>query len=177
MVIEKIVTDRLFLENLDPNNFEDAYLDWLNDEETIKFLEVERILYTRDILMDYIKEMNDSRNNLLVGIFEKKSSLHVGNIKLGNISDKDKNGDIGILIGSKSHRGLNYGAEAISALSDCAHKVLGLHRVWSKCHETNLASCKAFERAGFKLEGSLRETSFLDGSWVNGSIYGRVFKP
>jgi ribosomal-protein-serine acetyltransferase len=49
---------------------------------------------------------------------------------------------------------------------------LELHRIELRCVTTNTGSVRIAERLGFKLEGELRDSEWLDGRPVNHFVYG-----
>jgi ribosomal-protein-serine acetyltransferase len=49
---------------------------------------------------------------------------------------------------------------------------LELHRIELRCVTTNTGSVRIAERLGFKLEGELRDSEWLDGRPVNHFMYG-----
>jgi RimJ/RimL family protein N-acetyltransferase len=62
----------------------------------------------------------------------------------------------GIGIGDAHDRGRGYGTDAVKALVDFAFGELRLERVWLGTDEENVAAQRAYERAGFTVEGRLR---------------------
>lgn len=72
-------------------------------------------------------------------------------------------------------RGRGVASTAVAALSDWAFRELGLHRI-ELCHAVaNPASCRVAQRAGFPLEGTLRESyRYGDGRRYDEHIHGRL---
>ena len=44
---------------------------------------------------------------------------------------------------------------------------LNLHSLWLRVFELNQRALRAYEKAGFKLEGKFREGQFLEGKYVD----------
>ena len=145
----------------------DAYASWLNDQETTLFMGSGRFPATIEGLREYIDFYNKSKDGMLLGIFSKKSSKHIGNITLHQISWRDRHAEIGILIGDKKLRGKGYATEAIMLVSEHAFNKLNLHRICTGMVKGNEASKRAFEKAGFKVEGMLREHFYLNGKYLD----------
>jgi RimJ/RimL family protein N-acetyltransferase len=74
-----------------------------------------------------------------------------------------------------SARGRGVASTAVAAVSDWAFDDLGLHRI-ELCHAVaNAASCRVAQRAGFSLEGTLRESyRYGDGRRYDEHIHGRL---
>ncbi len=165
---------RLALNSLEREAGFGAYARWMRDEEVLKYLEVRHRDRDPEDLAAYIERMNDSPDDLLLGIFLSETDQHIGNVKLGGIDRLNKRGHIGIVIGECGYWGRGYAAEAIEALSRHAFDELGLHRVWAGCHGSHAASTKAFVKAGFVEEGRVKEHWLRDGAWEDQVLLGRV---
>lgn len=120
-----------------------------------------------DSLKEYIDKFNNDKDNLLLGIFLKKSSKHIGNITLHQISWRDRHAEIGILIGDKKSRGKGYATEAIRLVADHAFNKLNLRKLYTGMVKGNEASKRAFEKVGFKVEGVLRKHFYLNGEYLD----------
>jgi RimJ/RimL family protein N-acetyltransferase len=71
--------------------------------------------------------------------------------------------------------GQGYITEAVIAITGFAFAHLGANRVWLRCGTLNERSWKVAERAGFQLEGILRnECRHTDGSLRDTKIYAKV---
>ena len=135
---KKKVVRSVFLEgkniSLRPLSKEDGfgnYASWLNDQETMLFMGSGRFPSTIEGLKEHIDFYNKSKDGMLLGIFLKKSSKHIGNITLHQISWKDRHAEIGILIGDIKSRGKGYATEAISLISDHAFNKLNLRKLYT----------------------------------------------
>jgi len=70
------------------------------------------------------------------------------------------------LILSDETKGKGYGRDAIMALSAYAFYEVGLNRLWGMIIDYNASSLKSYvERSGWKLEGTLRNHIFRDGTF------------
>ena len=173
ILIEPITSERLFLRNLYAKDIGQHYLDWMSDPKVLRFLEV-RFSAPRSIadLRKFVTLMNDSDNELLLGIYLKKSETHIGNIKLGPISRQHNRADLGFIIGEKAAWGKGYATEAISTVTKFALTQLKLSKVSAGCYSGNLGSARSLEKAGFHLEGHLRGHWEVDGERDDGFVYG-----
>jgi ribosomal-protein-alanine N-acetyltransferase len=80
--------------------------------------------------------------------------------------------EIDIIIGEPDYRDRGYGTEAIRAFLGFLFETVGFHRVWLGTYEHNVRAQRAYEKAGFRREGAMRQSDWVDGRWVDTVIYG-----
>ncbi len=145
---------------LDPDRVTSAYVDWLNDPEVNQFLESRFVVQELDGVRRFVAAQLADEKALFLGVHSKTLDRHVGNIKLGPIDRHHLLGEVGIMIGDREAWGRGVGSEAIRMLADIAREELGLRKLTAGCYASNKGSAKAFERAGFTIEG-IRPRHFL----------------
>lgn len=99
---------------------------------------------------------------------------HVGNVWFFAIDRRHRKAELRVVIGEPAARGKGYGAEAIDRLCRHGFNELGLHRIYAYVLAINPAARRAFERAGFALEGTLRDDRWSDGCFVDAHLLARV---
>jgi ribosomal-protein-alanine N-acetyltransferase len=67
--------------------------------------------------------------------------------------------------------GKGYASEAVQCLLPFLWQGLGLHRVYAYCRPENSASIALLQRAGFRLEGQLREHKLIRGHYRDSLIW------
>ena len=67
-----------------------------------------------------------------------------------------------------------YGSEILRAFLRFGFETLGMHRVYGKCDEQNLASARMMEKCGLVYEGTIREHVWLRDHWRSTRYYGMV---
>ena len=157
---------KIFLRNLRPEDVSQAYVDWMNDPEIVQFTESRFSSHSMESIREFAQACHGDPDVILFGIFDNATELHIGNIKLGPINRRHLLGDIGIIIGRREFWGKGIATEAISLLRDYAFSEMGLHKLAAGCYSTNLGSAKAFEKAGFALEGRRPNHSLAGNEWV-----------
>jgi RimJ/RimL family protein N-acetyltransferase len=130
----------------------DVYLGWLNDPLVNRFLEV-RLAPPKSVpeLRQFIREINTSPDELLLGIFSHGGRRHIGNIKLGSINWYHRRAEIGIFLGEREEWGKGFATTAIRLLSDFAEQKLDLQRLVAGCYSGNDSSLRAFKKSGLIL--------------------------
>ena len=142
-------TERFLLRVLDQDNDDlQNYLAWMKDAKANKFIKGIKADYTIDELKQYIFQKNSSDDALLLGIFEKSSGNHIGNIKLEPIIKKRMAG-LGILIGEINMRGKLVGFEVMSSVIIFARDVLCLDSLYLGVSRENFPALKLYEKLGF----------------------------
>lgn len=164
MILE---TEKIFLDLLSAENVSPDYANWMNDYNITKFLESRWKSQTRESVLDFVQHLNNSDNDILFGIFLKNDKKHIGNIKIGGISWKHRNADVGLLIGDKNSWGKGYASDAIKLVTKYAFESLNLHKLWAGIYKGNEGSYKAFIKAGWSDAGVLKEHRFFEGKYVD----------
>ncbi|MFE9427847.1 GNAT family N-acetyltransferase [Kitasatospora sp. NPDC006697] len=67
--------------------------------------------------------------------------------------------------------GLGYATEIARLLCGFGFEELGLHRLAARLDPANLASARVLRKAGFQLEGRIRDDLFLRGRWHDALQY------
>jgi RimJ/RimL family protein N-acetyltransferase len=79
--------------------------------------------------------------------------------------------EVGFLLAVAFH-GKGYGIEQLRAICRFALADIGFRKLTAMVTAGNAASKGVLERAGFRQEGTLRESFFLDGRWQDDWIFG-----
>lgn len=146
---------------------------WHNADYVRKFLfgqepitpEAHELYYQKNILTQKVYQF-------VIEILDAHTAI--GSVFLKNIDSKNRNCEVGIFIGEKTLQGKGYGSSAIRLIVNYAFYSLRLHKVYALILENNRASVKAFERAGFKEEGNMRDAYCRDAAYYNVVIMSMV---
>lgn len=163
----EVVGKRILIRLLSPEDVSQDYIDWMKDDEVVRFLESRWNVYTLEELREYVRITNESQNDFLFGILLKDTGKHIGNIKVGGINRIHRFGDIGLLIGDKSMWGKGCGKEAIELATTYAFMELGLNKLVAGIYANNIGSHKAFLKAGYREVGVLKNHRFCKGQYVD----------
>lgn len=163
----KIEGENIYLRLLSPNDVTEDYLNWMQDEKIIEFLESRWRIYSLDDLKNYVKTVNESSSSYMFGIFLKENNLHVGNIKIGNMDQIHRYADVGLIIGNRTAWGKGYGSEAIKLVTNYAFNQLNLNKIFAGIYSKNIGSYKAFLKAGYREVGKLEKHRYCDGEYID----------
>jgi len=114
------------------------------------------------------------RTDLALFAIELASGQHVGNVWLANIDPRHRKAEVRILIGEPDAVNQGVGAAAIDLVTRHAFETLGLHRVYAFVLAFNARALRAFEKAGFAVEGTLRDDRWSDDRFVDTFLLARV---
>jgi RimJ/RimL family protein N-acetyltransferase len=162
-----IETERLRLASLQPDAADGEYLHWLADAEVTRFLEVRFQRHDRESLAAYIDGVNKSADSLLLGLFRKADSRHIGNIKVGPIDRHHQRAAIGILIGCRDCWGKGFATEAIREVTAYLLGPMKLVRVVAGAYAENGASIRAFTNAGFREYAVMKRYWYFEDHWTD----------
>lgn len=128
--------------------------------------------YTATQAAEYIER-------ILAGADETGFAIEVDGEAVGGISlhpgtDIERIGaELGYWLGEALwNRGIT--TSAIRLVTDYAFNKKRLERVFAVPFATNVASCRALEKAGYEREGTMRRSAIKDGRIVDQLLYARV---
>lgn len=125
-------------------------------------------------LRDWYLSRNDQDDRLDLAVVARTTGQCVGEVVLNEVDFDNARCNLRILIGPHGRdRGL--GSEAIRMVVDHGFDVLGLHRISLDVFDFNARAQRAYEKAGFVLEGRLREEFRFDGEWYDSILMSMLY--
>ena len=157
------------LHALEPEHLKNANR-WVNDPDVRQWLTLHRPVPLRATRKWY-DAMLESNSDHVFAVCTKRG-IHIGNIGLHQIDWKNRNAQLGILIGEARYRSRGYGEDAVRALLRFAFHELNLHRVnlYHYAHNSRARVC--YEKCGFRNEGMHRDALFLNGRYYDVAVMG-----
>lgn len=143
---------------------EDAYelIKYVNDIEILQYLTLYRPLSLQDEL-EFIRRVRDEmkqNRSFSFAIVDKETNRLIGTIGLHGVDCISRNAELGITIWRKEYWNRGYGTDAMKLLLYYGFIFLNLHRIWLHVYSFNKRAIRAYEKIGFKMEGTLREHIF-----------------
>jgi RimJ/RimL family protein N-acetyltransferase len=169
-----ITGKRLYLRGLERSDINETYLQWINNAEVTRYMVTGTFPSTMEKLEQYYQRMTTSPNHVILAIVDKESDKHIGNITLNNINWINRTADLGIMIGNKDFWGKGLGTEATKLMVQYAFEKLNLHKIWLGVHVSHEAAIRIYEKAGFEIEGRLRNHFYRDGKYHDMVIMGII---
>lgn len=165
MKIVFIDGERLYLRPLEESDLERC-LCWINDSETLQFLG-RRHPMGRIQEKEWLAGQYNSDKHVNLAIVLKDGDRHIGNCGLESIDYVNRNASFGILIGEKDAWNCGYGPEAAVLILKYGFEELGLHRIELDVFSNNPRAQKAYQKVGFILEGTKRESYYRNGRFFD----------
>jgi RimJ/RimL family protein N-acetyltransferase len=106
---------------------------------------------------------NDVRFTIHELAAEHPQQRAIGMSRLFHIDRGHRHAELGIYLGERDAWGQGFGTEATRLTIDYAFNVLGLHNVFLRVIANNTRAIKAYERAGFRTVGRIREYARFAG--------------
>jgi diamine N-acetyltransferase len=147
---------------------------WLNDPEVRLGLE----LFLPFSLVEeerWYERMLDSpaaEHVLVIEANDQDTWRAIGTCGLHNIDWRARAAEAGISIGDKTYWNLGYGTDVMRLLLQHGFDTLNLNRVYLRVFANNLRAIRCYEKAGFVLEGRLRQAHFQNGEYFDILLMG-----
>ena len=168
----RLESERVYLQVMHVPDVTERYVSWMNDPEVNEYLESKYQQQSYASVCAFVQSAEDDPNSYLYGIYDLESDQHIGNIKFTYTNRRHLRGDIGIVIGERAYWGKGIAAEAIQCLTEYVSEVLGVEKISAGCFEINRGSVRAFEKAGYAVEGVIKDNVLYGDRRINGILLG-----
>ncbi len=151
------------------------FVTWLNDPDVIQGILVHNPISQADEENWFERMITRPPDEHVFGIEARISDDKdnqetwklIGTYAFDGIDWRSHSAEFGIMIGDKSYWNKGYGTEAVRLLCQHGFKTLNLNRIYLHVFETNPRAIRAYEKAGFTLEGTERQAEFKDGRFID----------
>lgn len=145
----KIATERFLLRPLTEHDVTERYLGWLRDSDAKKFIMAAARTEGLSDLKQYVCDRIGRDDVLFLGIFEKITDRHIGNIKYEPVNPEGGYAIMGVLIGDPAYRGKAVTSEILQASALWLKDHRNISQILLGVNKDNLAAVRAYEKAGF----------------------------
>jgi RimJ/RimL family protein N-acetyltransferase len=145
------------------------FVAWLNDPEVREnlLLYLPMSLGDEERWFEKMLEQPAVEHPLVIEIHQDEDWQPIGNCGIGQIDWRCRYGEVGIFIGEKSLWNQGYGTEAMHLLLRHGFNTLNLNRIFLRVYETNPRGIRSYEKAGYVLEGRLRQAEYRNGKYID----------
>jgi RimJ/RimL family protein N-acetyltransferase len=162
---------RLTFQSLD-KAFLPRYVEWMRDPEVTHNLGVPMVPYALTdeeawLENEFKRPIDERTMSILIQDGETSNLKLIGNGGYHAIDHREQSAEIGLFIADKAEWNKGYGTEAVQALIWHGFYHLNLHRIWLRVHAPNKGGIRAYEKAGMRHEGTLREAHYQEGKFVD----------
>jgi RimJ/RimL family protein N-acetyltransferase len=167
-----IASGRVFLRPLESSDAE-TYRRWRADDEAMESVgwRVRAPLSLAQVerrIADLAREQGTDAYNFLICVAEDERPI--GEVTLNDIDRANGSAEVGIFIGDPSEWGKGYGTDAVRAIVDFGFAELRLERIWLEVGVENPRAQRAYEKAGFTREATIRHDRWEDGRFTDGHL-------
>ena len=166
----EILSERFLLRSLTPQDATPRYSSWLDDAKIQEKLMTAKRPHAVADLRAYIAERLDRDAALFLGIFERETLEHIGNLKYEPIVREQGYAVMGLLIGEEAWQGRGVAREVLRASGFWLKSELGIKEILLGVYKDNDAAIRAYEKSGFKADPSNKIKAPLESclamSWL-----------
>jgi RimJ/RimL family protein N-acetyltransferase len=143
------------------------FVKWLNDPEVRRGLELYLPISMAQEEKWFEKMLDRPQDTqpLNIEARDKDEWIKIGNMGLFQIDQRARSAEVGIMIGHKAFWNKGYGTEAITLLLKHGFETLNLNRIMLRVYADNPRAIRCYEKAGFIVEGRLRDARYFDGAY------------
>ncbi len=142
---------------------------WINDPDVIAGL----IMYRPQSLVEeegwfegMIKRPPDERL-FVTEIADGDGWRPIGTCGYHNLDWRNRQAEVGIMLGEKSVWNQGYGTETMELLVHYGFQTLNLHRIHLQVLADNPRAVRCYEKVGFQLEGRQRDDIYKNGEYID----------
>ncbi|TXT58574.1 MAG: Spermidine N(1)-acetyltransferase [Promethearchaeota archaeon] len=158
--------------NLLPVNLEniDLYFKWVNHQKMRMFSRNE-IPHTKEEIKKWFEPKEGSQKSMDFEVWHKKDEKIIGMGGLNLINFVIRKANLWMEIGEFQYWSKGLASEAVELLLEYGFNELNLHKIYAGIFEPNIPSWKCAERVGFKLEGKLKKSVYVEGKYYDERKY------
>ncbi|MBY3620582.1 GNAT family N-acetyltransferase [Acinetobacter sp. CUI P1] len=134
---------------------------WSEDAEYLRNLDTDFVM--PDSVESFEKSNNKSTKSMEFHLRTIESDILIGFVALFSIEWNNQCGKMAIGIGDPNFRGKGYGTDALRLILRYGFCELNLHRIGLDVISYNNSAIHAYQKVGFQVEGTMRESVLRDG--------------
>ncbi len=146
---------------------------WANDPELRRLLNRAAEVSEAEHQV-WFADLASRKDRAYLAIALNGSGRHIGNVWLWAIDDVHGKAELRIVVGDGASRGRGAGTEAIALACRYGFGARDLHRIYAYVLAFNTPAIRSFEKAGFRVEGVLREDRLSEGRFVDAVLLARL---
>jgi len=146
---------------------------WANDPELMRLLDRARPVAELEH-EEWFARLHKNQDALYFAIEVGPEHRHVGNVWLWGIDWRHRRAELRIILGESDIQGQGLGTQAINLACTYAFERLNLHKVYAYVLSINPRAKRAFEKAGFSVEGTLKADRWFEDHYIDVYLLGRL---
>jgi len=155
------------LRRLRVEDIDDRYASWFQNQELMLFYRGNPRSMVRQDLIDEFMDFEKVGEVFVYAIVVKDGNLVIGTIKIGPVHSAHKTSDLVVMIGDISFHGKGLAVEAIKLGNEIAFTEHMVRKLHGGMYADNKASIGAYLKAGWVVEGTLKDHYLVDGLFMD----------
>lgn len=154
---------RTRLRQLTLNDIDDRYASWYDNEDGhLNYYTTSGRSFSKEWLID---ELENSKNNFkhFYAVLDAGKDIVIGNVRIGPIHEKHKTSDLVAFIGDRDYLGKRLSPVIIKQANQIAFDRYDIRKLAGGMIESHIGSIKAYVRAGWIIEGILKQHHIING--------------
>jgi len=150
------------------------FIRWINDpqvRENLKHYHPISMGQEENWYADVLNRPADT-HPLSIEIEQDGDWVLIGNVGFMRINHHDRSAEIGIMIGEKQYWNKGHGTQAMRLMLDHGFKDHNFHRIYLHVYASNPRAIRCYEKAGYQIEGRLRQARYLSGTYQDVVVMG-----
>lgn len=165
MVVQNMMETSFLLREVEPGDLPQLNI-WRNDKEIIDTLGSNFLHIAGPIDQQWYEGYLKNRTETVrLAIIHKASGDYIGNVNFTNMHPINRAAEFSIMIGDKRYWSKGIGTQVTRAMLAHGFEDLNLNRIYLKVLKNHRAAIRVYEKAGFALEGCLRESVYKNGEF------------
>lgn len=162
---------RVYLRALEMDDYVKIH-QWRNDDEIRRNFSGVPMFSSTENEKKWVENRIFDKNNVTCAVCLKETDEFIGLVFLNDIDYHNRRAHAPSFIGEKQYWGKGYASDARILILKYAFVERGLERIDAYVIDDNIGSCKMAEKTGYKKEGILRKSHFVDGVFHDEIVYG-----
>lgn len=162
---------RVYLRALELDDYMKIH-EWRNDNVIRRNFSGVPMFSSSENEKKWVENRIFDKESVTCAICIKENDQFIGVVFLNNIDYHNRSASAPIFIGEKKYWKEGYATEARILIMKYAFVDRGLERICDFVIEDNIASIKIHEKTGYKKEGILRKSHYVDNVFHNEFVYG-----
>ena len=134
-------------------------------DEEILYMTGTRKLFTLDEIIESYKQFSEDSTRYDLAICLLDNNEIIGDLSILDIDQDNKKAGFRISLHSRNTLNKGYGTEATQLAQKYAFEELKLNRLELEVFSHNIRGIKAYEKAGFKKEGTRRQSLYINNQY------------
>ena len=160
---ESASDSRVLLRRLRKEDIDERFASWFQNKDLMQYYRGNPKPMSQQDLLDELLEFETKGEVFVYAVVFAESNLVIGTIKIGPVHTIHGTSDLVVLLGDVSYHGKGLAVEAIVQGNNYAFTEHNVRKLHGGMYASNTASINAYLKAGWIIEGSLKDHYLVDG--------------